>query len=123
MHLIGRKDLQVKIRGQRVELTEIEAHLRAVNNTVKTAVAMVHPGGKSILAALIFSQSGFGPEYAHPFHAIPNGKSAIVALATQMSQELTRRRPSYMVPSAFLPLANMPLAASGKTGAGCLHVG
>lgn len=29
--LVGRKDLQVKIRGQWVEFTEIEAHLRAVN--------------------------------------------------------------------------------------------
>lgn len=115
VHLIGRKDLQVKIRGQRVELTEIEAHLRAINSTVKTAVSMVHPGGKSILVAFISSQSGFGPDHAHPFHAIPKDKSAMVALAAQMSQELARRLPSYMVPSAFLPLAYMPLTTSGKT--------
>jgi amino acid adenylation domain-containing protein len=93
VHLIGRKDLQVKIRGQRVELTEIEAHLRAINRTVKTAVSMVHPGGKSILAVFISSQSGFGPEHAYPFHAIPKDKSAMVALAAQMSRELARRLP------------------------------
>lgn len=115
LHLIGRKDLQVKIRGQRVELTEIEAHLRAINDSVKTAVAMVHPGGKSMLTAFISSQSGFGPEFPHPFYANPHDKAAIVALATEMSQELSRRLPRYMVPSAFLPLAYMPLTPSGKT--------
>ncbi|KAH8432008.1 uncharacterized protein LDX57_009655 [Aspergillus melleus] len=115
VHLIGRKDLQVKIRGQRVELTEIEAHMRAINNQVKTAVAMVHPGGKAMLVAFISSQSGFGPEFAHPFHAAPEDKSSILTLAAQMNQELIQRLPPYMIPSAFLPLAYMPLTASGKT--------
>ncbi|KAF9890566.1 hypothetical protein FE257_005697 [Aspergillus nanangensis] len=115
VHLIGRKDLQVKIRGQRVELTEIEAHMRAINNKVKTAVAMVHPGGKAMLAAFISSQSGFGPEFAEPFHAMPNDKEAIAALASQMNSELVERLPPYMIPSAFIPLQYMPLTASGKT--------
>lgn len=115
VHLIGRKDLQVKIRGQRVELTEIEAHLRSINNSVKTAVALVRPSGKSMLAAFISSKSGFGPEYAHPFYSTAEDKSAMVALGSQMRQNLSQRLPSYMVPSAFLPLAYMPLTASGKT--------
>ncbi|PWY88912.1 hypothetical protein BO70DRAFT_330553 [Aspergillus heteromorphus CBS 117.55] len=115
VHLIGRKDLQVKIRGQRVELTEIEAHMRAINNAVKTAVAMVHPQGKAMLVAFISSQSGFGPEFPHAFHAPPEDKASVAAVAAQMSQELTLRLPPYMVPSAFLPLAFMPLTASGKT--------
>lgn len=115
VHLIGRKDLQVKIRGQRVELTEIEAHLRAINNTVKTAVAMVHPGGKAMLAAFISGRSGFGPEFSHPFYASPEDKPEMVALAATMSRELSQRLPRYMIPSAFLPLAYMPLTSSGKT--------
>ncbi|PYH89482.1 hypothetical protein BO71DRAFT_465073 [Aspergillus ellipticus CBS 707.79] len=115
VHLIGRKDLQVKIRGQRLELTEIEAHMRAINNSVKTAVAMVHPQGKAMLVACISSQSGFGPEFPHAFHATPEDKKSVSAMASQMSRELTQRLPPYMIPSAFLPLAFMPLTASGKT--------
>ena len=115
VHLIGRKDLQVKIRGQRVELTEIEAHMRAINNNVKTAVAMVHPGGKAMLAAFISAQSGFGPEFASPFHAAPDNKAEITALASEMNSRLAERLPPYMIPSAFLPLLYMPLTASGKT--------
>ncbi|KAJ9487561.1 hypothetical protein VN97_g5749 [Penicillium thymicola] len=115
VHLIGRKDLQVKIRGQRVELTEIEAHMRAINNTVKTAVAMVSPGGKTMLAAFISSQSGFGPEFPHAFYSAPADKMSIVSLAAQMSQQLAQQLTSYMIPPVFLPLAYMPLTASGKT--------
>jgi amino acid adenylation domain-containing protein/thioester reductase-like protein len=115
VHLIGRKDLQVKIRGQRVELTEIEAHMRAINNSVKTAVAMVHPGGKAMLAAFISNQSGFGPEFPHSFHSTPDDKASVVSLAAQMSQQLAQQLPPYMIPSVFLPLAYMPLTASGKT--------
>lgn len=40
-------------------------------NTMKTAIAMLHPGGKSMLAAFMSSHSVFGPEFAHPFHAPP----------------------------------------------------
>ncbi|RAH71302.1 amino acid adenylation [Aspergillus aculeatinus CBS 121060] len=115
IHLIGRKDLQVKIRGQRVELTEIEAHMRAINNQVKTAVSMVQPQGKAMLVAFISSQSGFGPEFQHPFHATPTDHADISGIASQMNTELVQRLPPYMIPSAFIPLAYMPLTASGKT--------
>ncbi|RJE25704.1 Non-ribosomal peptide [Aspergillus sclerotialis] len=115
VHLIGRKDLQVKIRGQRVELTEIEANLRAINNEVKTAVAMVRPGGKAMLVAFIASQSGFGPEFSYRFHDEPEDKSRLSMLSVKMSEQLTEMLPPYMIPSAFIPLAYMPLTASGKT--------
>ncbi|CAG8126482.1 unnamed protein product [Penicillium olsonii] len=115
VHLIGRKDLQVKIRGQRVELTEIEAHMRAINNSVKTAVAMVRPGGKAMIAAFISNQSGFGPEFPHTFYSAPEDKASVVSLGAHITQQLSMQLPPYMVPSVFLPLAYMPLTASGKT--------
>lgn len=93
-----------------MELTEIEAHLRIVNNTVETAVPMVHPNGKSMLAAFITSQSGFGPEFARPFRATPKDKVSMVSLAAQMSQEMSRKLHYYMIPSVFLPL---PYAIDG----------
>jgi amino acid adenylation domain-containing protein/thioester reductase-like protein len=115
VHLIGRKDLQVKIRGQRVELTEIEANLRAINNEVKTAVSMVHPGGKAILVAFIASQSGLGPEFPYRFFDQPDNRPQLSMLSVKMSQQLTQMLPPYMIPSAFVPLSYMPLTASGKT--------
>ncbi len=39
---IGRKDGQIKIRGQRVELGEVETALRSVNSSVTRAVVLVH---------------------------------------------------------------------------------
>ncbi|KAJ5894898.1 hypothetical protein N7495_006589 [Penicillium taxi] len=115
VYLVGRKDLQVKIRGQRVELTEIEAHMRTINNQVKTAVSIVHSGGKKILAAFISSQGGFDAELPHAFYSAPVDKTKITSLAAEMSQQLSQRLPPYMIPSVFIPLAYMPLTASGKT--------
>ena len=89
--------------------------MRAINNTVKTAVAMIAPAGKTMLAAFISSQSGFGPEFSHEFSSAPADKTSVGRLGWQMSDQLTKQLPSYMIPSVFLPLAYMPLTASGKT--------
>lgn len=115
VHFIGRKDMQVKVRGQRIELTEIEASICAIDSEVKTAVSMVHPGGKAMLVAFMSSQSGFGPEFSYQFHDEPEDKSRLSTLAVKMRQELTEMLPPYMIPSAFIPLAYIPLTASGKT--------
>ncbi|HEX8275247.1 MAG TPA: amino acid adenylation domain-containing protein [Longimicrobiaceae bacterium] len=97
LEYLGRLDFQVKVRGFRVELGEIEAALRA-HPGVRDAVAMVRPGpgGEPQLLAWTVAAG------AEP------------AAAAELRQHLRDRLPDYMVPAAFVAVDSLPLTPSGK---------
>ncbi len=87
---IGRNDGQVKIRGQRVELGEVEVALRSVNSSVTRAVVLTHEE----------SLVGF----------VTPGSVDASAVRTSASKVLL----SYMVPSVVLSVDFIPTTLSGK---------
>jgi amino acid adenylation domain-containing protein len=93
----GRLDLQVKVRGFRVELGEIE--------TVLTQ----HPGVDS--SAVVAAADGSGQMRLWTYF-IPRGNPAptIAELKTFLAAKL----PEYMIPSGFSALTRWPLNANGK---------
>ena len=95
---LGRTDHQVKIRGARVELGEVEAVL-ASQPAVAEAVAVARPDadGDLVLWAFVALKQGMA---ADP-----------LALRGGMAQSL----PDYMVPSRIQVLDRMPLNPNGKT--------
>ncbi|MEM9163064.1 MAG: alpha/beta fold hydrolase [Cyanobacteria bacterium P01_F01_bin.4] len=97
---LGRLDHQVKMRGFRVELGEIEATLLQhpdVTQTVVTLLSDQHePSDRSHLVAYVVT----------PMTA-PDG-------VTQLRTFLQKRLPEWMVPSYFVPLATLPLTPNGK---------
>lgn len=93
---LGRIDQQVKLRGFRVELSEIESHLRS-HPQVRQALALVRedrPGDRRLVAYLVF-------------HDQP-------VEAGELRQHLAAHLPDYMLPSAFVSLAQMPMTPGGK---------
>ncbi|MGE6655387.1 amino acid adenylation domain-containing protein, partial [Stenotrophomonas sp. NPDC077426] len=97
LEYLGRNDFQVKIRGFRIELGEIEARLAACAG-VREAVVIAredNPGDKRLVAYLV---------------ATPEQVPDAAALRLQLQQDL----PEYMLPSAFVRLAALPLTANGK---------
>ncbi|KAL6790347.1 hypothetical protein GGI42DRAFT_365191 [Trichoderma sp. SZMC 28013] len=103
----GRKDTQVKLRGQRIELSEVEHHVRSCLLTrleVHTAVAeIITPKitGRSTLVVFIQLQK--------------TNDVNIWDVMDDVEHELCQRLPSYMIPAAFIPLEHIPLGMSGKT--------
>lgn len=92
----GRKDFQVKIRGNRVEIDEIEYYLREYN-PIKEAIVTV-------------SQDIQGEQYLVAY-IIP--KEAKIILKS-LKEFLRERLPEYMIPAAFVFLDAFPLTANGK---------
>jgi amino acid adenylation domain-containing protein len=95
--LIGRADLQVKIRGMRVELTEIEAVLRD------------HPAVKE---AVVTAQSDATGAPALVGYAVPHENAGF--RAGDVREHLASRLPPHMVPGTLLTLPAMPLSPNGK---------
>ncbi len=97
LEFLGRRDLQVKLRGHRIELGEIEATLTA-DPDVTQAVAAVHHDphtGDRLVGYVVPRNSA---------HLDPNRVRAFAA----------HRLPDYMVPSPITVVDRLPLTANGK---------
>ncbi|QXQ20944.1 amino acid adenylation domain-containing protein [Pseudomonas tolaasii] len=104
LECIGRNDDQVKIRGFRIELGEIQARL-ATFNGIQDVVVLARedvPGDKRLVA--YFTWAG------EPV--------AIDSVRAHLQGQL----PEYMLPSAYVPLAQLPLTANGKVDRKALPV-
>lgn len=92
----GRADQQVKIRGHRVELGEVEVALRSHPEVESAAVQGVkEPSGDRALVAYVVSGS----------ETLTDGA---------LRAHLASRLPSYMFPSHFVRIDAMPLTPTGK---------
>ena len=98
LQILGRSDTQVKLRGQRVELGEIE-HRLASWPGMQQAVAIVEtqPDQSQILRSFVTMTAGTAmPEYR------------------EWVSYLSATLPSYMVPASIVRLPSIPLTAAGK---------
>ncbi|MEU7582077.1 amino acid adenylation domain-containing protein [Streptomyces sp. NPDC041068] len=92
----GRRDHQVKIRGQRIELGEVESVLRNLPGVADAvAAAVADPAGNHRLIGYVVAESG---------------AADTEALRERMAAVL----PDHMVPAVLLTLERMPLTAHGK---------
>ncbi|GLW90339.1 non-ribosomal peptide synthetase [Actinokineospora globicatena] len=97
LEFLGRVDTQVKLRGHRVELGEVEAALQRLPAVSAAAVAVAGTGvAKGLVAYLVLAEGAALPKQA------------------EMTRELARHLPDYMVPVRFTVLDRLPLTASGK---------
>ena len=94
IRIFGRTDNQVKLRGFRIELDEIEKVMTEYPD-VKTGAAVVRKnGGTEYLVGYYTAQSEVPTE--------------------QLKQHLQEKLPEYMVPQALMQLDAMPMTVSGK---------
>lgn len=98
---LGRIDEQVKIQGHRIEPGEVEAALTGLAGVQQCrVVALPDPAGQRRLVAYVVLRAGTGPE------------AIAAAAATAL--------PSFLVPTHFVALPQLPLNANGKLDRGAL---
>lgn len=119
---IGRRDTQVKLRGQRIELSEIEYHVKSLlPSGAEVAADIVARGGRiqdSIIAAFI----NLGDELRPAKYARDDLSSIeqvefppnVQKIINSIEEKLSKVVPSYMVPSAYISVDRMPRLVSGK---------
>ncbi|KAL8996018.1 MAG: hypothetical protein Q9169_004365 [Polycauliona sp. 2 TL-2023] len=113
IRIIGRKNLQRKIHGQRRELGEIESLI--MSNSPFHGV-VVDLFGPSILVAFLELNPSFGPfEGLLPLDAI--GSEVRDKLIAGLREFL----PAYMIPTVYVPVAHFPTNPSEKTDRGLLR--
>jgi amino acid adenylation domain-containing protein len=97
LYHLGRRDARLKIRGQWVDLVEVEAALLSAEG-VREAAARVHDGGSDDprLVAYVVPDDGPPPS------------------ATALRRSLAGRLPAAAVPVAFVMLDRLPLTSNGK---------
>jgi amino acid adenylation domain-containing protein len=95
LHHLGRVDNQVKVQGNRVELEDLDAHLRAASGS-DAAASVGWPIVDGAVQGLIAFVAG-SPRSAEEIRAM-----------------LKQRVPSYMMPKRIVLLGEMPLSANGK---------
>jgi amino acid adenylation domain-containing protein len=101
LEFLGRLDQQVKLRGFRIELEEIQHQLTALPG-INTAVVIARqdePGDKKLVAYVTLAE---------------NGQEDHDEIVAGLRHHLQSKLPDYMVPSAFVILEEFPLTANGK---------
>lgn len=121
---IGRLDDQVKVRGHRVELSEIDHVLRDFPGVADAAVTLTDRGGqRERLVAHIVLDSA--PTAARM--TTSNGEStpsdSARAFLFDLDAHLKARLPGYMHPSTYSVRAALPLTRSGKVDRVALAAG
>ena len=105
-HFLGRMDRQIKTRGYRVELDEVEAALTAHPDVEAAAVYSMHEddGSQRIEAAVSLKRMA----------AAPMTRSAVPVTPALLRRHLAQRLPSYALPEKIVVLHELPQTSTGK---------
>jgi amino acid adenylation domain-containing protein len=106
LEFLGRIDRQVKLRGFRIEIGEIESALLACADVSSAVVDTEGEGTHKRLVAWVVASTGTADD----------------ALFSVLRNALSRRLPEYMIPAAWVGIDRMPLNASGKIDRFALQV-
>ncbi|KAK8007409.1 hypothetical protein PG989_001399 [Apiospora arundinis] len=113
----GRKDTQVKVRGQRMELGEIETHL-TLNKNIQHAMVMYPKAGpcrRQLVGIVSIAKLGATTNSNAMVEMIDSHQSASAANEIGLvSGHLATVVPPYMVPQMWIVIRSFPLLPSGK---------
>ncbi|GKZ86228.1 nonribosomal peptide synthase [Aspergillus niger] len=111
LEFVRRKTNQVKIRGQRVELEDIEVNIRRLLPTSEdVVVSIVKPGASQMISAFICRRDATKKDQCLILPSSKSTQEGYSVLRTRLQEIL----PRYMIPDVFLPVSHIPLTRTGK---------
>lgn len=132
LHWVARRDLQVKINGQRVELQEIERQiLEKLGSSFEVVVELLKQGDAPALVALVAAKEVFeyevnvnqeGRSDLSFTSSEFNERDGILERTVSVAEALKNTLPKYMLPKIFIPLKRLPKTPNGKTDRKSLRV-
>lgn len=116
VYFIGRKDSQVKVRGQRVELGDIEHHVSRSPEVHEVVVFHPQSGAFENQLVCVLTLDGFsGSNKLGAFRRLDSRRQhQVEPVVSNIRQKLEQSVPLYMVPSRFIAMEYFPLMPSGK---------
>lgn len=115
LHFVSRKDTQIKLHGQRVELEEVQYHVRMmmgdlVGRVVCCALGERKPGSEQMLAAFLSCENAA----AVGLCALTVPTTAAVMTLETLDVNLRARLPNYMIPAVYYFVTTIPHTNNGK---------
>jgi acyl carrier protein len=96
---VGRRDNQVKVRGYRIEVGEIESEIGEVEGVAEVVVKVVEvEGGEKRIVAYVVKRDGEEEE----------------EVEVEIRRRVKERLPEYIVPSGIVMMEEMPMTRNGK---------
>ncbi len=114
LHFISRKDTQIKLHGQRIELEEVQHHVRRTMGDFPgpvIACVMKEPatGNEKIVAFLSSGNTAVSAPCT-----LTEPKAAVMTAMATLDDRLRTLIPSYMVPAAYFFVTTIPCTTNGK---------
>ncbi|MFI1239731.1 amino acid adenylation domain-containing protein [Nocardia salmonicida] len=100
---LGRADAQVKVRGYRIEVGEIETALRRSADIDTAAVTVVRRAGGASLVGFVV------------------GKAGRAVIVSRVRADLAQRLPTYMIPARIVVMDQLPVNVNGKLDSHALN--
>ena len=118
----GRKDTQIRLHGQRVDVMDVEFRIKTlapdIQNVAVDTISLANSKSSTVLVAFFVYNNCLG-EYGGEPHTIPLSAEKKDQLR-QLRRSLERLLPSYMVPSAFIAVNCFPILLTSKVDRTCL---
>ncbi|KAF4972914.1 hypothetical protein FSARC_636 [Fusarium sarcochroum] len=122
MSYLGRRDTQIKIRGQRLDVSEVEHWIiQSLDGVIRAVVGLLPADKKATSSSggvILFAAVEFSKHTAF----VPSGDTEILPASDELRQGLNllqntlqAKLPSYMIPTFYIPFRRIPLTSSAKT--------
>lgn len=108
---LGRKDTQVKIHGQRTELGDVEHHICRVLNSMSAVADIV----AEVVTPKVTQRPMLVAFLLMPTTSPEQLRKKAAPIIEMLEREMPGQVPTHMIPSAYIPMADLPRGLTGKT--------